>query len=145
MDPFHLAIPVDDLAAARTFYGALLCCPEGRSSERWIDFDFFGHQLVAHLVGERSTDAGTNPVDGQGVPVPHFGLVLGWEAWHDLRDHLEAQELDFVIAPCTRFEGLVGEQATMFVRDPSGNVLEFKSFREPAMLFESKEPLDGEA
>lgn len=144
-DPFHLAIPVDDLEAARAFYGGLLCCPEGRSSDRWVDFDFFGHQLVVHDVGRRPADAGANPVDGQGVPVPHFGLVLGWEAWHDLREHLEGQGLEFVIEPYLRFEGKVGEQATLFVRDPAGNVLEFKAFRDPALLFAAGDELEEPA
>ena len=139
MDPFHLAIPVDDLAAARGFYGALLCCPEGRSSDSWVDFDFFGHQLVAHLVPASPGDAGANPVDDHAVPVPHFGLVISWEAWRDLADHLEGHELDFVIAPYVRFEGQVGEQATMFLRDPAGNCLEFKAFRDPAQLFATEE------
>lgn len=132
--PFHLAIPVDDLPRARAFYGQLFGCPEGRSSERWIDFDFFGHQLVVHLAAP-SEDAGENPVDGLGVPVPHFGIVLEWQAWHALAERLRVAGTDFVIEPYLRFEGQVGEQATMFLRDPAGNALEFKSFRDPSQLF----------
>ncbi|MHC4822394.1 MAG: VOC family protein [Planctomycetota bacterium] len=135
--PFHLAIPVHDIAAARAFYGELLGCPEGRSSERWVDFDLQGHQVVAHLV-EGDIDrgiAGRNPVDGEQVPVPHFGLVLEWQAWRLLADRLQAALVDFVIEPYIRFEGQVGEQATMFLLDPSGNALEFKSFRDPSQLF----------
>lgn len=134
LQPFHLAIAVDDLVAAREFYGQLFGCPEGRSSERWVDFDFFGHQLVAHLVDTRG-DAGANPVDEKSVPVPHFGVVLDWEAWKALVERLEAAQVDFVIEPYLRFEGEVAEQATMFLRDPAGNALEFKSFKDPAMLF----------
>jgi len=132
--PFHLAIPVDDLAAARAFYGVLLGCPEGRSSERWIDFDFFGHQLVVHLtdIGKRES---TNPVDGHDVPVPHFGVVLTMAQWRALAATLESADVAFGIAPHVRFEGQPGEQATMFVRDPAGNALEFKAFADDAMLF----------
>ena len=136
MQPFHLAIPVDDLAAARRFYGELLGCPEGRSSEHWIDFDLFGHQLVVHRVpGTAAPDAGHNPVDGQQVPVPHFGVVLDWDAWEPFVARLRERALEFVIEPQTRFEGLPGEQKTMFFRDPAGNALEFKSFRDRARLF----------
>ena len=132
--PFHLAIPVGDLAASRRFYGELLGCPEGRSSERWVDFDLFGHQVVAHLV-EHDTVAGHNPVDGEQVPVPHFGLVLAWEKWLELSEHLTHAGTKFVIEPYIRFQGQVGEQATMFLLDPCGNALEFKSFRDPSQLF----------
>jgi extradiol dioxygenase family protein len=140
LPPFHLAIPVDDLAAARRFYGELLGCDEGRSSARWVDFDLAGHQVVAHLVERAdaeaaSSPAGHNPVDGDQVPVPHFGLVLPWEAWQALAQRLEQAGTAFVIAPTVRFEGQVGEQATMFLLDPAGNALEFKSFRDPAQLF----------
>ena len=136
LTPFHLAIPVDDVPRARAFYGELFGCPEGRSSERWVDFDFFGHQLVVHLAATRG-DAGQNPVDGLGVPVPHFGVVLEWQAWHALAKRLKAAGTDFVIEPYLRFEGQVGEQATMILRDPAGNALEFKSFRDPSQLFAS--------
>lgn len=134
LPPFHLALPVRDLAAAREFYVAALGCGVGRSDERWIDFDFFGHQLVAHLV-DGVSDAGVNPVDGDAVPVPHFGVVLPWEAWHALANRLRERETEFVIEPRIRFEGQPGEQATMFLRDPSGNALEFKAFKDPAQLF----------
>ncbi len=136
LPPFHLAMPVDDLAAARSFYVELLGCGIGRSSDRWIDFDFFGHQVVVHLV-ERGADAdvGKNPVDGDRVPVPHFGAVLDWDTWEELSDRLRRAEIDFVIEPRVRFEGQVGEQGTFFLRDPAGNALEFKSFRDPTRLF----------
>ena len=135
LPPFHLAFTVRDLAEARRFYGELLGCPEGRSAERWVDFDLHGHQIVAHLDEAKHRDAVTNPVDGDEVPVPHFGLVLDWEAFGALRERLEAAEVDWVIEPHVRFAGEPGEQATMFLRDPSGNALEFKSFRDPAKLF----------
>lgn len=134
--PFHLAFPVHDLAAARAFYGGTLGCGEGRSSDSWIDFDLYGHQIVAHLdAGRASADATSNPVDGHDVPVPHFGVVLGWEEWHALADRLRAAGTAFGIEPHIRFVGQPGEQATMFFRDPSGNALEFKAFRDPAKLF----------
>ncbi len=135
--PFHLAFRVHDLAAARAFYGGLMGCPEGRCSESWIDFDLYGHQIVAHLDAARaiSEDATANAVDGHDVPVPHFGVVLGWEEWHALAARLEAAGVTFGIAPHIRFVGQPGEQATMFFRDPSGNALEFKAFRDPAKLF----------
>ena len=127
--PFHLAFPVHDLAAAREFYGGLLGCPEGRSSDAWIDFDLFGHQIVAHLASSPAADEPHhNPVDGHDVPVPHFGVVLAMEDWKKLRDHLQAAGVAFVIEPYVRFAGEVGEQATMFFRDPSGNALEIKAF-----------------
>ena len=132
--PFHLAFPVDDLAAARRFYGGLLGCPEGRSSDTWIDFDLFGHQVVAHLAPARA-DAGHNPVDGHDVPVPHFGVVLGLEEWKALRDRLVGAGVEFIIEPYVRFAGEVGEQATMFFTDPAGNALEFKAFADPSQLF----------
>ncbi|WBO21880.1 VOC family protein [Sphingomonas abietis] len=132
--PFHLAFPVHDLAAARSFYGGTLGCAEGRSAESWIDFDLYGHQIVAHLdLSDRQE--GHNPVDGHDVPVPHFGVVLGWEEWHALAARLEAAGTVFGIAPHIRFVGQPGEQATMFFRDPSGNALEFKAFQDPARLF----------
>ncbi len=132
--PFHLAFPVDDLAAARRFYGGLLGCPEGRSSDEWIDFDLFGHQIVAHLAPRQGPEH-HNRVDGQVVPVPHFGVVLDWDDFHALAGRLHAQGVGFVIEPCIRFAGQVGEQATMFFRDPAGNALEFKSFRDRSGLF----------
>jgi extradiol dioxygenase family protein len=136
LQPFHLAIPVHDLAAARAFYGALFGCPEGRSSEAWVDFDFFGHQLVVHLdPAARGRALHHNPVDGHDVPVPHFGVVLEWQAWHSLAERLRAAGTRFVIEPGIRFRGEVGEQATMFLHDPSGNALEFKAFRDLAQLF----------
>ena len=132
--PFHLAFPVDDLVRARSFYGTLLGCPEGRSSSEWIDFDFFGHQIVAHLAPPRAR-AHHNEVDGHDVPVPHFGVVLDWDAFQALAARLREQGLKFVIEPYIRFAGQVGEQATMFFYDPAGNALEFKSFRDRAQLF----------
>ena len=134
MRPFHLAVPVDDLAAARQFYSGTLCCREGRSSDHWIDFDLYGHQLVAHLV-QRTGDAGSNPVEGHDVPVPHFGVVLTMTDWQALAARLEASGMKFGIAPHIRFAGQPGEQATMFFRDPSGNALEFKAFVDDAMIF----------
>jgi len=136
LSPFHLAIPVHDLAAARAFYGGVFGCPEGRSSAEWVDFDLFGHQLVAHLDPSLSPRVRTtNVVDGHDVPVPHFGVVLSWEDWHALADRLRASGQRFVIEPGIRFKGQIGEQATFFLYDPSGNALEFKSFRDPAQLF----------
>lgn len=135
--PFHLAFPVDDLAAARAFYGGLLACPEGRSSPEWIDFDFFGHQLVCHLDKRpsESRTSVTNLVDGHGVPVPHFGVVLDLPGWEVLRDRLQQAGVEFVMQPTVRFRGLVGEQATMFFRDPAGNNLEIKAFADLSQLF----------
>jgi extradiol dioxygenase family protein len=133
--PFHLAFPVNDLAAARAFYGGLLGCAEGRSSDQWIDFDFHGHQLVAHLAPDEVRLATTNAVDGHAVPVRHFGVVLDWAAWHALADRLREAEVHFIIEPGIRFAGQVGEQATMFFLDPAGNALEFKAFRDPSQLF----------
>ncbi len=132
--PFHLAFPVHDLDAARAFYGGLLGCPEGRSSAEWIDFDLFGHQIVAHLAPPKAADH-HNEVDGHDVPVPHFGVVLGWDEFHAFAERLRAQGVKFVIEPCIRFAGQVGEQATMFFRDPSGNALEFKAFKDLSRLF----------
>ena len=133
--PFHLAFPVDDLPAARAFYGGLMGCAEGRSSAEWIDFDFFGHQIVAHLAPPRTNKAHHNEVDGHDVPVPHFGVVLDWDHFHGLAERLRSQGLKFVIEPYIRFAGQVGEQATMFFYDPAGNALEFKSFRDRSQLF----------
>ena len=134
--PFHLAFPVHDLAAARAFYGDLLACPEGRSSDRWVDFDLAGHQIVAHLVpGHDARDVTRSEVDGDDVPCRHFGLVLPWEEWEALAERLRAAEVDFLVEPHVRWPGEVGEQATLFVCDPSGNALEFKAFRDPTRLF----------
>ena len=134
--PFHLAFPVRDLAEARAFWGSVMGCPEGRSSDDWVDFDFFGHQIVAHCVGDRANaDAGANPVDGHGVPVPHFGIVLALADWQALADRLAAAGTKFEIAPQIRFKGEAGEQATMFFRDPSGNAIEMKAFADLNQLF----------
>jgi extradiol dioxygenase family protein len=133
--PFHLAFPVDDLAAARRFYGGLLGCPEGRSAAQWVDFDLHGHQIVAHLAPDAAKARATNPVDGEDVPVPHFGLVLAMDEWKILAARLEQAGIAFVIPPTVRFEGQPGEQATMFLRDPAGNALEFKAMADPAKLF----------
>ena len=135
--PFHLAFPVHDLAAARAFYRDLLGCPEGRSDADWIDFDFFGHQIVAHLAPALVADGarGTNPVDGEDVPVPHFGVVLAMGEWQALAERLDAAGTDWIIAPTVRFRGEPGEQATMFFRDPSGNALEIKAMADPDGLF----------
>src|SRR5687768_5294386 len=133
--PFHLAIPVRDIAEARAFYGELLGCREGRSAEDWVDFDFFGHQLVAHRVESGGSDAGGNPVDGHAVPVPHFGVMLEMGDWRALAAKLLAEGIAFEIEPQIRFAGEPGEQATMFFRDPSGNALEMKAFASLDALF----------
>jgi extradiol dioxygenase family protein len=135
LPPFHLAFPVHDLDEARAFYGGVLGCPEGRSAGHWIDFDFFGHQIVTHLARDMAPRGQSNPVDGHDVPVPHFGAVLGMEEWQELADRLRAAGTEFVIEPTIRFAGQPGEQATMFFLDPSGNALEFKAMRDPAKLF----------
>ncbi len=133
--PFHLAFPVHDLAAARAFYGETLGCAEGRSSDQWIDFDFYGHQIVAHLDPAATPVAVANEVDGHHVPVPHFGVVLTMTDWDQLAARVAAAGIGFGIEPHVRFRGQPGEQATMFFRDPSGNALEFKAFADDAMLF----------
>jgi extradiol dioxygenase family protein len=133
--PFHLAFPVDDLAAARRFYSDLLGCPEGRSGDHWVDFDLHGHQIVAHLAPEAVRARATNPVDGEHVPVPHFGVVLPMLEWKQLAERLQAGGIRFVIDPSVRFEGQPGEQATMFFLDPAGNALEFKAVADPDQLF----------
>ena len=132
---FHLAVPVDDLDEARRFYGAVLGLAEGRSDDRWIDWDLHGHQFVTHLVDERGSGRAHNPVDGHDVPVPHFGLLLEPETFHELAGRLRDADSTFVIDPYLRFEGEPGEQWTMFVLDPAGNALEFKSFADDAQVF----------
>ena len=137
LSPFHLAIPVYDLAAARTFYGEVFGLEEGRSSTQWVDFNFYGHQLVIHehpkTVSQENVHR--NPVDGHDVPVPHFGIILGWEQWEALAERLRSFGTEFVIEPYIRFKGQVGEQATMFLFDPCGNALEFKAFKDMRQLF----------
>lgn len=134
--PFHLAIPVDDVAKARKFYRDTLELSEGRSSEQWVDFDFFGHQLVIHYKPKEEKAAmHYNDVDGKEVPVPHFGVVLDWDDFHLFAKHLKSKNIEFVIEPYIRFQGLPGEQATMFFYDPCGNALEFKSFKDISQLF----------
>jgi len=135
--PFHLAFPVSDLEATRAFYEHTLGCTVGRTAERWIDFDFFGHQLSAHLRPEEVAQAKTNEVDGDKVPVRHFGAILKWEQWHELVERLKETDNTFIIEPHIRFKGEVGEQATMFLLDPSGNALEFKSFKDMSQVFAS--------
>ena len=142
LTPFHLAIAVDDIATARAFYSGVLGCGEGRSDTRWVDFDFFGHQLVAHCVEPTKVEPAKNKaplernsVDGHDVPGPHFGVVLDWRDWQHLADKLTGQAIDFVIKPYVRFQGQVGEQATMFFYDPFGNALEFKAFKNAEDLF----------
>jgi extradiol dioxygenase family protein len=132
---FHLAFPVDDLAKARAFYGGLLGCPEGRSAPEWVDFDFFGHQIVAHLTtGGRGVER-TNPVDGEQIPVRHFGAILSVELWKNIAARLSAASIEFLVEPRVRFEGEPGEQHTLFVKDPSGNAIEFKAFADDDMVF----------
>lgn len=135
MQPFHLAIPIDDLERARSFYGGVLGCSEGRSSDVWIDFDLFGHQLVVHNVGTRSEARGHSSVDGVAVPVPHFGVLLSVDDFSALAQRLQNAGCEFVIAPRVRFAGKPGEQHTMFLLDPSGNALEFKAFKDPSQIF----------
>jgi uncharacterized protein len=136
LPPFHLAFPVHDLEAARAFYGGLMACPEGRSAEEWIDFDFFGHQIVTHLDPAMQPRRHHNPVDGHDVPVPHFGAVLPMAEWEKLAARLQSSgDVEFVIEPTVRFRGQPGEQATMFFLDPSGNAIEIKAMRDPANLF----------
>lgn len=131
---FHLAFPVTDLSAARRFYTGILGCTTGREDTRWIDFDFYGHQITAHLC-ERMPEVSTNPVDGKAVPASHFGLVLDWAHWQRSADRLRERGVEFLIEPCIRFQGQVGEQATLFVLDPCGNGIELKAFRDPHALF----------
>ncbi|MFT5302684.1 MAG: extradiol dioxygenase family protein [Mariniblastus sp.] len=133
--PFHIAFPVDDLSAARAFYGGVLGCEEGRSSDQWIDFNLYGHQIVAHVKAGHVKTSVSNAVDGHDVPVPHFGVVLPWNDWEQLGKRLKQHKIEFVIEPYVRFEGQTGEQATMFFLDPAGNALEFKAFKDLTQLF----------
>ncbi|MEF3080257.1 VOC family protein [Winogradskyella poriferorum] len=135
LSPFHLAIPVDDVDVCRDFYTNTLNLEEGRSSDHWVDYNFFGHQLVIHYKPKTEEDTHTNSVDGKDVPVPHFGVVLPWEDFYDFADLLKSKNINFIIEPYIRFEGQVGEQATMFFKDPSGNALEFKAFKDLNQLF----------
>ena len=135
MPPFHLAFPVRDLDEALKFYRDVLGCTTGRTSDTWIDFNFWGHQVVAHLAHGDAPTAITNQVDGKHVPAPHFGVVLPWAEWHSLRDRLVGAGFEFIVEPYIRFQGLAGEQATLFIQDPSGNALEFKSFKDIGQLF----------
>tara|TARA_B100002052_G_scaffold60998_1_gene54047 strand:+ start:41 stop:469 length:429 start_codon:yes stop_codon:yes gene_type:complete len=134
--PFHLAIPVNDLEKSRNFYKNILGCEEGRSSNHWVDFNFFGHQLVIHYKEKKSDETKTNPVDGKDVPIPHFGVILEWNDFQDFSKKLKEKKINFIIEPYIRFEGLPGEQATMFFKDPCGNALEFKSFKDLNKIFE---------
>lgn len=135
LQPFHLAMPVNDLESTRKFYGQILGMSEGRSNEHWIDWNFFGHQFVTHLNQNHQAQKIVNQVDGHGVPVPHFGVVLKWEEWHKFAEKLKQNSVKFVIEPYVRFRGKTGEQATMFFYDPSGNALEFKAFKDISQLF----------
>ncbi len=135
LSPFHLAFPVGDLSDARRFYLDTLGCTEGRSADDWVDFNFYGHQIVAHLEPGYAGNVTANEVDGDAVPVRHFGIVLGMEQWHTLAEKLKSSDVEFIIEPHVRFEGKPGEQATMFIRDPSGNALEFKAFADMSRLF----------
>ena len=135
MQPFHLAIPVSNLEESRTFYRDILLCPEGRSDTQWVDFNLYGHQLVIHENPSSENKAHGNPVDGHNVPIPHFGVILDWTDWEDLAERLKKKEIPFIIDPYIRFKGEVGEQATMFFLDPSGNALEFKSFKDMNQVF----------
>lgn len=135
IQPFHLAFPVKDLQEAHQFYSGLLGCKTGRSSDQWIDFDFFGHQVVAHLSPDETREAAQNQVDGDNVPVRHFGVVLSMSQWQELADKLRKENVSFIIEPHIRFKGQPGEQATMFFLDPSGNALEFKAFQDMSQLF----------
>ena len=134
--PFHLAIPVDNLEKSRKFYKNILGCEEGRSSDHWVDFNLFGHQLVIHHKEKKLEDTNTNPVDGKDVPIPHFGVILEWNQFKEFSSKLIEKKVEFIIEPYIRFEGLPGEQATMFFQDPCGNALEFKSFKDFNKIFE---------
>ncbi|WP_299339410.1 VOC family protein [uncultured Psychroserpens sp.] len=135
ISPFHIAIPVHNLKECRTFYREVLHCEEGRSSDHWVDFNFFGHQLVIHYKEKSEASLHTNPVDGKSVPVPHYGVVLPWDTFQDFAKNLANKGVSFIIEPYIRFEGQVGEQATMFFLDPAGNALEFKAFKDIQQLF----------
>ena len=135
VSPFHLAIPVHNLNECRLFYRDVLGCEEGRSSDHWVDFNFFGHQLVIHYKPKSTEALHTNPVDGKDVPVPHFGVVLPWDSFETFAQDLKKKNIQFVIEPYIRFKGLTGEQATMFFYDPAGNALEFKAFKDMSQLF----------
>lgn len=135
ISPFHIAIPVHNLDVCRAFYRDILNCEEGRSSDHWVDFNLFGHQLVIHYKPKTADDLHTNAVDGKDVPVPHYGVVLPWDEFHSFANHLKTKSVDFIIEPYIRFEGQVGEQATMFFKDPAGNALEFKAFKDISQLF----------
>ena len=135
VSPFHIAIPVHNLQECRSFYRDILNCEEGRSSDHWVDFNLFGHQLVIHYKPKATEDLHTNAVDGKDVPVPHYGVVLPWDEFHGFANHLKAKSVQFIIEPYIRFEGQVGEQATMFFKDPAGNALEFKAFKDISQLF----------
>ena len=136
LSPFHLAIPVNNIAKCKIFYKEILGCVEGRSSDNWVDFDLFGHQLVIHFQESNNKNLHTNPVDGKDVPIPHFGVILEWENFKRFSSKLEKKGVEFIIKPYIRFEGEPGEQATMFFKDPSGNALEFKSFKDSSQIFE---------
>ena len=136
LSPFHLAIPVNNIAKCKIFYKEILGCIEGRSSNNWVDFDLFGHQLVIHFQESNNKNLHTNPVDGKDVPIPHFGVILEWENFKRFSSKLEKKGVEFIIKPYIRFEGEPGEQATMFFKDPSGNALEFKSFKDSSQIFE---------
>lgn len=133
--PFHIAIPVHNLAECREFYRDILNCKEGRSSDQWVDFNLFGHQLVIHYKPKSNEEIHSNPVDGKQVPVPHYGVVLPWEVFQSFADELKSKGIDFIIEPYIRFKDQVGEQATMFFKDPAGNALEFKAFKDITQLF----------
>ena len=135
LSPFHLAIPVNDLSKSRVFYGQVLELEEGRSSDHWVDFNIFGHQLVIHFKENSIIENDSNHVDGKDVPIPHYGIVLEWDQFHNFSKLLKKKKIAFIIKPYIRFKGLIGEQATMFFKDPSGNALEFKSFRDPDQIF----------
>jgi extradiol dioxygenase family protein len=135
LSPFHIAIPVHNLDECRIFYRDILNCAEGRSSDHWVDFNLFGHQLVIHYKPKSKEALHTNPVDGKDIPVPHYGVVLPWETFHEFGKRLSAKGVQFIIEPYIRFEGQVGEQATMFFKDPAGNALEFKAFKDIGQLF----------
>ena len=135
LSPFHIAIPVHNLKECRLFYRDILNCEEGRSSDQWVDFNFFGHQLVIHYKPKTEEETHTNPVDGKSVPVPHYGVVLNWNLFQNLSKDLKSKGINFIIEPYIRFEGMAGEQATMFFNDPAGNALEFKAFKDISQLF----------